>query len=257
MLVGHDQLDAAARSDRNLHHRIMPTTARHIRKRLAALADPAYAKTMQWFFKTGKGGYGEGDRFLGIRIPRLRACVRECPDVGVPVLLQLLRSPIHDERMFALIGLVRAFRSGDEAMQRTIYSEYLRHTRWINNWDLVDVSAAPIVGAWLEGRSRAPLYKLARSRSLWERRVAIVATLQFIRRGESQETLKLAALLLDDPHDLMHKATGWMLREAGKRASRPALEGFLARHAFRMPRTMLRYALEHFPETQRRRYMKM
>jgi 3-methyladenine DNA glycosylase AlkD len=232
-------------------------TARDIRRRLAALADPAWAEVMQVFFKTGKGGYGEGDRLLGIRIPRLRACVRECGEVRLPVLLQLLRSPIHDERMFALVGMVKTFRLGDEAAQRVIYREYLRHTRWINNWDLVDVSAAPIVGGWLEGRSRAPLYKLVRSKSLWERRIAIVATHHFIRQGESQETLKLAALLLDDEHDLMHKATGWMLREVGKRASRPALERFLRRHTPRMPRTMLRYALEHFPEAQRRRYLRM
>jgi len=232
-------------------------TAAAIRAKLRRLGDARHAKTLQWFFKTGKGGYGEGDRFLGIRVPRLRACVRACGALELPVLLQLLRSPVHDERMFALLGMVRRFRAGAPRERHAIYRSYLAHTRYVNNWDLVDASAPAIVGEWLATRSRAPLYRLARSASLWERRVAIVATHAFIRRGESRDTLRLAAMLLDDAHELMHKATGWMLREVGKRASRPALERFLDRHAPRMPRTMLRYAIEHFPKARRSRYLRM
>jgi 3-methyladenine DNA glycosylase AlkD len=232
-------------------------TAATIRAKLRKLADARHAGALQWFFKTGKGGYGEGDRFLGIRLPRLRECVREYGDVPLEVLLALLSSPIHEERMFALLGMVRRFRAGDQSEQRRIYRAYLHHTRYINNWDLVDASAPGIVGEWLVARNRDPLYRLARSRSLWQRRIAIVATAAFIRRGETRDTLRLAAVLLHDDHDLIHKAVGWMLRETGKRVSRLALERFLARNAGRMPRTMLRYAIEHFPEARRRRYLRM
>jgi 3-methyladenine DNA glycosylase AlkD len=232
-------------------------TAAAIRAKLRKLGEPCYARALQWFFKTGKGGYGEGDRFLGIRLQRLRACVRDCGDVPLKALLALLSSPIHEERMFALLGMVRRFRAGDEAEQRRIYHAYLGHTRYINNWDLVDASAPGIVGEWLVTRGRSPLYRLARSRSLWERRIAIIATAAFIRREETRDTLRLAAMLLHDDHDLIHKAAGWMLRETGKRASRPALERFLAANAPHMPRTMLRYAIEHFPKARRQRYLRM
>jgi 3-methyladenine DNA glycosylase AlkD len=232
-------------------------TAAAIRAKLRKLADGRHARALRWFFKTGKGGYGEGDRFLGIRLPRLRACVRECGDVELRVLLQLLRSPIHEERMFALLGMVRRLEAGSPAERRAIYRAYLAGTGYVNNWDLVDASAPAIAGGWLLERSRSPLYRLARSRSVWERRIAIIATAAFIRRGETRDTLRLAALLLHDEHELIHKAVGWMLRETGKRASRPALERFLARNAGRMPRTMLRYAIEHFPRQQRERYLGM
>jgi 3-methyladenine DNA glycosylase AlkD len=167
----------------------------------------------------------------------------------------LLRSPIHEERALALLLLVQAFGRADEAGRRTIYETYLAHTRDINNWDLVDLSAGAIVGGWLEGRSRAPLSRLARSAWLWERRIAIVATFHFIRRGELDETFRIADLLLQDSHDLIHKAVGWMLREAGKRDG-PALREFLRDRYRTMPRTMLRYAIERFPEAERRRYLK-
>jgi 3-methyladenine DNA glycosylase AlkD len=232
-------------------------TAAAIRAKLRKLAEPRYARALQWFFKTGKGGYGEGDRFLGVRLPRLRGFVRECGEMPLEVLVSLLASPIHEERMFALLGMVRRFRAGDEPEQRRIYHAYLSHTRYINNWDLVDASAPGIVGEWLAARSRSPLYRLARSRSVWERRIAIIATAAFIRRGETRDTLRLAAVLLHDDHHLIHKGVGWMLRETGKRASRPALERFLSRNADRMPRTMLRYAIEHFPQARRRRYLRM
>ena len=173
------------------------------------------------------------------------------------VRVSLLSSPIHEERMFALLGMVRRFRAGDEVEQRRIYHAYLSHTRYINNWDLVDASAPGIVGEWLATRSRSPLYRLVRSRSVWERRIAIIAPGAFIRRGETRDTLRLAAVLLHDDHDLIHKGVGGMLRETGKRGSRPALERFLSRNADRMPRTMLRYAIEHFPKARRQRYLRM
>ena len=230
------------------------TVAALCRRRLRRLADPARARALQWFFKTAKGEYGEGDRFIGIRVPQIRACLSQSGEVPLPALLEILRSPIHEQRLFALLGMVRRFERGDEAEQRAVYRAYLAHTRWINNWDLVDLSAPQIVGGWLAKRDRSPLDRLVRSRSLWERRIAILATFRFVRDGESRDTLRLAEMLLDDEHDLIHKATGWMLREVGKRASLPALERFLARNAPRMPRTMLRYAIERFSERQRRRY---
>jgi 3-methyladenine DNA glycosylase AlkD len=230
---------------------------RRIRAKLRVLADPRYGRALAWFFKTGKGGYGEGDRFIGVRMPQLRACVRECGEVALAGLLELLRSPVHEERMFALLGMARRFRAGDEREQEKIYRAYLAHSDYVNNWDLVDASAPAIVGAWLSTRSRTPLYRLACSSSLWERRIAIIATSAFLRRGDASDTFGLAALLIDDEHDLIHKAAGWMLREAGKRASRAELERFLARYATRMPRTMLRYAIERFPPRLRRRYLAM
>ena len=222
--------------------------------RVRALADPARVPVLQRFFKTGKGEYAEGDRFIGIRVPQLRQLCRECRGAGIREAAPLLRSEIHEERLFALLLLVDTFRRADEAGRKEIYDFYLANTRFINNWDLVDASAEYIVGAWLEPRSRAPLARLARSASLWERRIAVVATLHFIRRGDLNETFRLADMLMDDPHDLIHKATGWMLREAGKRDG-VALRRFLATRHRRMPRTMLRYAIERFPETERRKYV--
>jgi 3-methyladenine DNA glycosylase AlkD len=228
----------------------MPT----LRSRLRALADPARIPILQSFFKTGQGEYAEGDRFIGIRVPQLRQLCRECRGAGIREAAPLLRSEIHEERLFALLLLVDAFRRADEAGRKEIYDFYLANTPFINNWDLVDASAEYIVGAWLQPRSRAPLTRLARSSSLWERRIAVVATLHLIRRGELNETFRMADILMDDPHDLIHKATGWMLREAGKRDG-VALRRFLATRHHRMPRTMLRYAIERFPEAERRKYL--
>ena len=235
----------------------MIADARTLLKRLHALADPRRSEILRGVFKTGPGQYGEGDQFIGITVPRLRALSRECGTLPLPTLLELLRSPIHEARLFALIGLVRAFAAADESEKRRIYAAYLANTQFMNNWDLVDSSAEYIVGAWLADRDRKPLYRLARSKSLWERRIAIVATFHFIKRGEWLDTLSLAERLLGDEHDLMHKATGWMLREVGKRASLQALEKFLRQNAPRMPRTMLRYAIERLPESRRRFYMKL
>jgi 3-methyladenine DNA glycosylase AlkD len=222
--------------------------------RVRALADPSRAAALQSFFKTGKGQYAEGDRFIGIRVPQLRALCRECRGVGIAGARPLLRSPIHEERLFALFLLVDAFKRADDAGRRAVYDFYLASTRFINNWDLVDASAEHIVGGWLYGRSKAPLTRLARSGDLWERRIAMIATLHFIRRGELDETFRIADLLMKDRHDLIHKAAGWMLREAGKRDG-AALRRYLDRRHEQMPRTMLRYAIERFPEEERRRYL--
>jgi 3-methyladenine DNA glycosylase AlkD len=226
-----------------------------LRKRVRALADPARVPILQSFFKTGRGEYAEGDRFIGIRVPQLRQLCRDCRGAGIRDVAPLLRSDIHEERLFALLLLVDAFRREDEAERRAIYDFYLANTRFINNWDLVDASAEHIVGGWLQKRSRSLLTKLARSTSLWERRIAIVATLQFIRAGELNETFRLADMLMGDAHDLIHKATGWMLREAGKRDV-AALRSYLASRHARMPRTMLRYAIERLPEKERRLYVR-
>ncbi len=227
-----------------------------VRKSLRAIADPAQVPMLRRFFKTGPGGYGEGDVFVGVKVPRIRALVRELDGLCLEDIAALLASEVHEERMLALLLLVRRFeRAKDEAGRRAVHDLYLANTAWVNNWDLVDVTAPHLVGAFLEGQKRDVLYRLARSPSLWERRIAMVATLRFIRSGDLTDTFRLAGLLLDDPEDLMHKAAGWMLREAGKR-DRGALEAFLDRHGDRMPRTMLRYAIERFPEPLRRRYLR-
>jgi 3-methyladenine DNA glycosylase AlkD len=230
-------------------------TAAGLRKKLHAFASPEDSAFLQRFFKTGVGQYGEGDRFIGVRVPDMRRVCRESSRASLAAIRALLRSRIHEERALALLLLVQAFGRADEDGRRTIYETYLSHTRDINNWDLVDASAGPIVGGWLAGRSRAPLSRLARSSSLWERRIAIVATHHFIRRGELSETFRIADLLLRDTHDLIHKAVGWMLREAGKRDG-SALRDFLRERYRGMPRTMLRYAIERFPEAERQRYLK-
>jgi len=207
------------------------------------------------YFQTGAGQYGEGDRFLGVMVPQIRQVAREVRDLPLAAAVELLESPWHEERLCALLLLVRRFERGDDAARREIFDVYLGSTAHINNWDLVDVSAHRIVGAWLQDRPRAPLYRLARSRQLWERRIAIIATARFIDRSDFADTLALSELLLDDDHDLMHKAVGWMLREVGKRDV-AVLEAFLASHRSRMPRTALRYAIERFPEAKRRRFLR-
>jgi len=230
-------------------------TAAAIRARLRLLADPRIAGQAQKFFKTRPGDYGHGDRFLGIRVPVLRNVARELRAAPLPAALVLLRSPLHEERLVALFMLVDRYARGTAADKQRIYEQYLKHVpKHVNNWDLVDSSAHLIVGAHLVERDRGLLYDLARSPHLWSRRVAIIATFWFIKRGSFEDTLALAELLLDDREDLIHKATGWMLREVGNR-DRGAAERFLRRHCRRMPRTMLRYAIERFPEAKRRAYL--
>jgi 3-methyladenine DNA glycosylase AlkD len=230
-------------------------TAASIRRKLRAVADPSRVPGLQRFFRTGKGEYAEADRFIGLTVPLLRGVCRECRDAPLAEIVRLLKSPVHEDRLAALLLLVAAFNRGSDADRRRIYELYLKNTPHINNWDLVDASAPHIVGAWLRGRNKAPLTRLAKSPSLWERRIAIVATQDFIRQRQLDETFRIAGLLLADRHDLIHKATGWMLREAGKRDG-AALRRFLDSRAPRMPRTMLRYAIERFPERERRAYRK-
>ena len=230
-------------------------TPARLRALLHARADAASVPVLQGFFKTGPGQYGEGDVFIGVRAPAMRAICRDCRGADPDDLLPLLRSRVHEERLLALLLMVDAFAAADDAGRRRIYQLYLANTAFVNNWDLVDSSAGQIVGGWLHDRSRAPLRTLARSPSLWERRIAIIATSFFIRRDEFDDTFAIADLLLGDREDLIHKAVGWMLREVGKRE--PAAERkYLADRYQRMPRTMLRYAIEKFPEPERKRYLK-
>ncbi len=221
---------------------------------LQRLANPERALILQRFFRTGPGQYGEGDQFLGISVPELRALARRYQTTAEADLVRLLQSAWHEERTVALLILLRQFTRAEAATRRRIYRLYLDHTAFINNWDLVDVSAPHIVGVYLHDKSRRPLYRLARSRSLWERRIAMLATFHFIRQRDFADALAIAKLLLEDREDLIHKAVGWMLREIGRR-DRQAEETFLQEHYRRMPRTMLRYAIEKFPEARRRKYL--
>ena len=233
----------------------MSVTVAMIRHNLEALSNPGDALFAQRFFKTGPGEYGEGDLFRGIRVPVLRKLSRTLDDAPLPEVIRLLASAFHEDRLLALLMLMRRFGQGDESMREQIYNLYLANTRFINNWDLVDISAEHFVGSFLLHRPRKPLYLLADSETLWERRIAVLATFHFIRRGEFHDTLALAEKLLQDTQELIHKATGWMLREVGKR-DLVALEDFLLQHYRRMPRVMLRYALERFAEEHRQYYLK-
>jgi 3-methyladenine DNA glycosylase AlkD len=217
------------------------------------LADPEVAAVSARFFKAGPGEYGEGDRFIGIKSLALKKAAKEFKGLPLADLERLLQSEIHEDRALALVILVAQFEKGDDAARRRIYDLYLANTRRINNWDLVDISAPQIVGGYLEKRSRKPLYRLAKSASLRQRR--IVATYWFIRHGDFADTLRIAEALLADKEDLVHKAVGWMLREVGKRDV-SALEAFLGNHCRVMPRIMLRYAIERFPDKKRKGYLK-
>ncbi len=230
-------------------------TARAARERLAALGDAEIARHSQRFFKTGPGEYAEGDRFRGIRVPVLRQLARACDRMALGETLRLLRSPYHEDRLVALLVLVRRYARGDAATKERVARAYLANLRYVNNWDLVDSSAPYILGAYLQHRSRARLYALARSRRIWDRRVAMIATAHFIRSGDCADALRIAETLLPDEHDLIHKAAGWMLREIGDRCDRQTLRGFLDSFAVRMPRTMLRYAIEHCSADERVRYL--
>jgi 3-methyladenine DNA glycosylase AlkD len=223
--------------------------------RLHVLGDRERAQILQRFFKTSPGEYGEGDIFVGLRVPEVRKLAKEYQMTAISEIIQLLQSPIHEARLLALIILVRAYMRGDDSIQNRIYNLYIKNTRFINNWDLVDISAEHIVGSYLKYRSRSPLHSLAVSNLLWDRRISIMATFHYIKRGEFAETLRIAELLLRDPEDLIHKAVGWMLREIGKR-DHLAEEEFLKAHYKTMPRTMLRYAIEKFPEKLRQQYLR-
>ena len=222
---------------------------------LLQLANEQIAEHSQRFFKTGKGEYGEGDIFLGIRVPLLRKLVKKYRGISITEVRKLLHSKFHEERLLAVLMLVQLFKSGDESVQKQVYDLYLENTEFINNWDIVDISASNIVGAHLYEKDKAPLYDLVQSKNLWERRISIISTFYFIRQNEFDDTLKIAKILLNDKEDLIHKAVGWMLREVGKREIEFE-EEFLQEHYKIMPRTMLRYAIEKFPETSRKMYLR-
>jgi len=226
-----------------------------LKTELRAAAGPSQAMVLQRFFKTGKGDYGEGDVFLGVKIPPIRALVKKYNGLIIDDAVKLLQSKIHEERMTALLLLVQKFKKANEDEKRKIYTLYIANTKKINNWDLVDLSAPNIVGEYLFGKSYDELIARAKSELLWNKRIAVIATFAFIKKGVFEPTFKIAELLINDKHDLIHKAIGWMLREIGKRDIE-AEEEFLQIHYKQMPRTMLRYAIEKFPEEKRQNYLK-
>jgi 3-methyladenine DNA glycosylase AlkD len=229
--------------------------AKEIQARLRSLGNPEHAATLAWFFKTGPGQYAEGDKFAGLKTPAIRKLGTEFAALPLAQVERLLHSEIHEERSLALMILVAQAKQGNERERKRIYDFYLANSKWVNNWDLVDLSAPQLAGVYFENRSRKPLYRLAKSKSLWERRISIVSTFHFIRQNDFGDTLAIADLLLGDKEDLIHKAAGWMLREVGKR-DLAALEGFLRERHRIMPRTMLRYAIEKFEEKKRLAYLK-
>jgi 3-methyladenine DNA glycosylase AlkD len=229
--------------------------ALNIQRELSSLSDSETAAFLRRYFETGPGEYGEGDLFRGIRVSVLRNLAKEYQGLALTEAERLLHSSYHEDRLLALLMLVRLYSKADDASKAKIYNLYLSNTQFINSWDLVDASAPNIVGAFLSDKDRRPILGLARSTNLWERRIAIMATFHFIRDGEFSETLKIARILLSDPEDLIQKAVGWMLREVGKQ-NRKVEEGFLRIHYKRMSRVMLRYAIEKFPDTLRRQYLK-
>ena len=234
---------------------VTTTQLQTVRSALRDLADDTIAAHSSRFFKTGPGEYGEGDRFLGIRVPPLRRLSKAHRDLDLAGITTLLTSDYHEERMLAVFILVLRFRNTGDTERRRIYRLYLDHARWINSWDLVDASAEHILGGYLWNQDRRPLYRLARSDLIWERRMAVMGTFHFIKRHQFDDTLHIAGLLVADPHDLIHKAVGWMLRETGKRDP-TALVTFLATHYRHMPRTTLRYAIERFPSNVRKSFLK-
>lgn len=230
-------------------------TCRDVKKALKNIADTKKANILKRFFKTGKGEYGEGDKFLGIVVPTQRNIAKDFKDLPLSETEELLRGKHHEERLTALLILVAKFKAGNAKERKDIFDIYNRNTKFINNWDLVDLSAPNIVGEYLKEKDRLLLHKYAKSTDLWERRISILSTFTFIREGDCDDALKISERLLGDKHDLIHKAVGWMLREVGKKCGEPILEKFLEKHRKSMPRTMLRYAIEKLPESKRKEYL--
>jgi 3-methyladenine DNA glycosylase AlkD len=225
-----------------------------LRIKIKSLGSVEVAKTMQWFFKTGKGEYGEGDVFVGLKVPVQRKLAREFQDLSLNDLKVLLGSPVHEERLISLLILVDKFEKADDKEREKYFSFYMKNRKSVNNWDLVDLSAPKIAGKYLLNRDKSILLKLAASKNLWERRISIISTYEFIRNEKYDTTFKISSTLLNDKHDLIHKAVGWMLREIGKK-NLSAEEKFLKNNYKVMPRTMLRYAIEKFPEAKRKKYL--
>lgn len=230
----------------------------NIDERVKREADPEKAKALSRFFKTGKGEYGEGDIFLGIVVPKQRKISQEYKNLEMAEIQKLLSSDVHEKRMIALFILIEHYKNAkkekDEKKRKEIFEFYLKNTEKINNWDLVDLSAPNIVGDYLLDKERGRLYNLAKSSNLWERRISVLSTFAFIRNSQFEDTLKISEILLRDKHDLIHKAVGWALREVGKR-NQEVEEEFLRKNYKSMPRTMLRYAIEKFPENKRRKFL--
>lgn len=222
---------------------------------LKSAGNPEIAKNLTWFFKTGKGQYGEGDRFLGIKVPHLRAISKKYQNLELKDLQKLLYSVIHEERLSALMILRFKYDKANQELKEEIVKFYLKNTKKINNWDLVDLSCHYILGNYLLDRDRNILYKLARSTNLWEKRIAIISTFAFIHENQFDDSLKISEILLNDQHDLIHKAVGWVLREIGKKDKKTEID-FLNKYYKTMPRTMLRYAIEKFPDAERKYYLK-
>jgi len=227
-----------------------------LKKELQGLADLEEAKILQRFFKTGEGEYGEGDVFLGIKVPVQRKIAKKYSGMGLYKIQELLKSKIHEHRLIGLIILNEKFKKVGKEDKENIFEFYLKNIKHINNWDLVDLSAPNIVGDFLldKKKNRKILYQLVNSEDLWEKRIAIISTFTFIKKGEFEDALAISELLLKDKHDLIHKATGWMLREIGKR-DLEVEEEFLKQHYNEIPRTTLRYAIEKFDEERRKEYL--
>lgn len=229
-------------------------TLQNLIKDTRELADPKRAKNLSWFFKTGPGQYGEGDKFLGLNTPQTRTVSRKYRNLPLSAVQKLITSPYHEYRSIAIQILVHQFSQNP----KKIYDFYLKNTKYINNWDLVDISAPKIVGAYLADKPRDILYRLAKSHSLWERRIAIISCLYFIvKEKDSTDALKISKILLLDKHDLIHKSVGWMLREVGKRCGQKVLTDFLDCNLRLLPRTTLRYSIERFPEPLRQHYLRL
>ena len=233
----------------------MKQLTKTITNELQALSDAEKQEIFPKFFKAGKGEYGEGDRFLGVTVPNIRAIAKLHKDISMEEIQDLIQSEWHEVRLCALIIMVEKSKKKDEALRKELFNLYLSQTERINNWDLVDLSCRFIIGEYLLDKSRDILYQLAQSPLLWDNRIAIVSTYAFIRKGQLEDTYALSDLMMQHPHDLMHKAIGWMLREAGKRDSN-RLYDYVMNHRAEMPRTMLRYAIEKFSPEERSILMK-
>lgn len=228
-----------------------------LKKELKKLANPQKAATLQRFFKTAPGQYGEGDIFLGTTVPQLRMLSKSFPNLPLAEIELLLTSDIHEERLLALFILIKQFQKGDISQKEKIFNFYLQHLKHINNWDLIDSSCEYILGAYLNDKPKGLLLKFAKSNDLWQKRIAIISTFHYIKKGDADLTMQIATILLHDKHDLIHKAVGWMLREVSNRCSKETLINFLDEHASTMPRTMLRYAIEKFSAEERQHYLKL
>lgn len=234
---------------------ITKATFKNLHETLLKKENPERAKHSLRFFKTGKGEYGEGDRFIGLNTPEVKNLVKEFTDLPYSEVQKALEGKFHEERLVGLLLLVKRFEKGNDEEKKKVFEMYVDNTKHINNWDLVDVTADKIVGPYLKDQDKSPLYKFSKSKSLWERRIAIISTYCYIKNANPKETLKIAEILLHDKEDLIHKAVGWMLREIGKQCGEEKEEEFLKKYYRTMPRTMLRYAIERFTEEKRRMYL--